>query len=315
MAGERLHEFSLALCDYLLGQIRPHLPVLAERPRVVPKLDYTRWHELDMSTWLGRAVAALPALLAEHIWAGVGGEKVVLPLNDTELNALAIAVSDPPQRCEEECIWVRYPAFHRQSVECVTEITSVLTKQSAEEWAVDSAGFAARLSEEGLPLADGVDTVHEWLWCARRLLGAMGATECLPAAFGTHPTPTRPSKDHTTVVRTRRRRGCEVDRAENSQPSPEMLSPARISKRFSVSRSTVYSACRSGQLPHYRVPATKGARGKYLFREGDVLAWLETHKVATGSPTPSVSVPASSGSRGGLFSELGPKRLERAWKG
>lgn len=241
----------------------------------------------------------------------------VLPLDDAELNALAGVADDPPMRCEDECVWEPFRALHRQSVECVPDIQSVLPRQYADEWAEDSAGFAARLCTDGLSLADGIATVQEWLWRARRLLRVMGAAHLLPAPLGTHPTPTRPNPTSATPRRGKHTLGggaTGVPTAVTTATGPVMLSPARITAKYAVSRSTVYAACRSGQLPHYRVPTRKGSRGKYLFREEDVAAWLESLRVAAGPPAPSASAPASSGSREGLFSELNPERLARAWK-
>lgn len=92
------------------------------------------------------------------------------------------------------------------------------------------------------------------------------------------------------------------------------LTPTQISALYPVSRSTIYAACQSGFLAHYRVPARKGAKGKYLIKEEDLLAWLESFRISPVS-CPSTSAPASSGSLGVLFSELDPKKLSRAWKG
>lgn len=92
------------------------------------------------------------------------------------------------------------------------------------------------------------------------------------------------------------------------------LTPAQICAKYPVSRSTIYAACRSGLLAHYRVPARKGAKGKYLIKEEDLSTWLESFRVGPVS-CPSTSAPASSGSPGALFSELDPKKLSRAWKG
>jgi hypothetical protein len=150
MAGEMLHEFDCDLCDYVLGQFRPHLRELPARPRSVPTLDYSQWHRLDLSAWLGRVVAGLPDPLADHVWAGVGGDKVAGPLSDAELSALAGAADDPPLRCEAQAVWVPFPALHQRSVECVPEVRAGLTRQTAEEWAEASAGFAARLCEAGV---------------------------------------------------------------------------------------------------------------------------------------------------------------------
>lgn len=193
MAGQRLHEYSLDLCDYVVGQLRSHLRALPVRPLPpLPKLDYDGFHRLTLAEWLGRGVAALPAALADHVWAGVTGDKILLPLNDRELFALASVVDDPPLRCEDDACWEPFPALHRRAVECVCEIRSGVTEYHVEEWARDSAAYGDRLCEAGLSLADGVATVHEWLWCARRLLQAMGATQYLPAPTGFHPTPTIP---------------------------------------------------------------------------------------------------------------------------
>src|SRR5437868_4763153 len=114
MAGEVLHEFDCDLCDYVVSNVRQHLRAPRERPRVAPNLGYSRWHRLTMPEWLGDGVAALPELLADHVWKGVGGEPAVLPLNDAELNALAGVADDPPMRCEHESVWEPYPALHRR---------------------------------------------------------------------------------------------------------------------------------------------------------------------------------------------------------
>ena len=94
------------------------------------------------------------------------------------------------------------------------------------------------------------------------------------------------------------------------------MTPAQVAAKYTLSLSTVYGACRTGMLTHYRVPSATGAKGKYLIKEVDVLSWFETLKVASRTPAiPSVSAPASSGSPAEAFSELDVKRLARAWKG
>ena len=57
-----------------------------------------------------------------------------------------------------------------------------------------------------------------------------------------------------------------------------LLTPAQLADKYPVSRSMIYSACQEGLLPHYRVPAKRGARGKYLIAESDFLAWLESNR-------------------------------------
>jgi len=190
MAGEHLHAFDLELCDYAVGQFRSHLRTLRTRPRPpFPALDYDAFHRQTPAEWLGRGVACLPEPLADHVWAGVTGDPVTVCLNDSELAALAGLVDDQPLRCEG-CVWVPYPALHQRYVLCLVEIRCELSQATAEEWACESLAFAARLSEEELPLVDGFEAVHEWLWALRHLLTAMKAIRLLPAPLGSLPTPT-----------------------------------------------------------------------------------------------------------------------------
>jgi excisionase family DNA binding protein len=64
------------------------------------------------------------------------------------------------------------------------------------------------------------------------------------------------------------------------------LTPAQIAQNYPVSRSALYAACRDGLLPYYRLPSRRGARGKYLIREADFLAWLERHRHGGEAVTP-----------------------------
>jgi excisionase family DNA binding protein len=70
------------------------------------------------------------------------------------------------------------------------------------------------------------------------------------------------------------------------------MTPAGLAKKYPVSRSTLYSACQEGLLPHYRLPAKKGKRGKYLIKESDFLAWLESnrHEAGRGASVPLVHI-------------------------
>lgn len=56
------------------------------------------------------------------------------------------------------------------------------------------------------------------------------------------------------------------------------LTPAQLAEKYPISRSTLYSACQEGLLPHYRIPAKRGSRGKYIVKESEFLAWLETNR-------------------------------------
>jgi Helix-turn-helix domain len=64
----------------------------------------------------------------------------------------------------------------------------------------------------------------------------------------------------------------------------KFLTPADIAGNYPVSRSALYAACRDGLLPYYRVPSRKGARGKYLIKEEDLLAWLESLRIEGCGP-------------------------------
>jgi excisionase family DNA binding protein len=66
----------------------------------------------------------------------------------------------------------------------------------------------------------------------------------------------------------------------------ELRTPAQLAKEYPVSKSTIYSACQDGLLPHYRVPSRKGVRGKYLIKLADFLAWLESNRKAGGASLP-----------------------------
>jgi hypothetical protein len=188
MAGERLLAFSVELSEYVLGQFREPLQQLPRRPRRRCRLRLDELDRFDLPAWVGWAVAGLPADLADHVWAGVRevvqveGEELVVReaerriLTDNELWSLAWAATDPPQRLARRIVWEAYPQLHRRAVRCVTEIRDALTRENAEEWTADSAGCAARLSIDALPLADGVQVVREWVLAANRLLLAMGAT-------------------------------------------------------------------------------------------------------------------------------------------
>ncbi len=169
MATNELSNFDRDLCDYILGQIRPHLRTYTVKPHGLTELDYDTFHRLDLTKWLGRVVSRLPTSLADHIWAGVHGKPVVRSLTDAELNALVFALSDSPLRCEAEAVWVSFDGLHRRAVECVPQVRATWTQQTAEEWSKDSAAFGVRLCEADLPLSGGIAIVHEWLLCVRRL--------------------------------------------------------------------------------------------------------------------------------------------------
>lgn len=71
-------------------------------------------------------------------------------------------------------------------------------------------------------------------------------------------------------------------------PATDLMSPAQLSAKYPVSRSSLYGACADGLLPHYRIPSKKGGRGKCLISEADFLAWMESNR---REGTPGASVP------------------------
>jgi hypothetical protein len=312
MAGEPLFEFDCDLCDYALGNVRQHLRGIGERPEPIALLRPSELEMLDFPQWFARKLRGDLAPLADRIWAGVFGEVPRTPLSESELYELVDVLDDLPTRLGRTCVWEPYPALHARHVECVAEIRTELTRHTAEAWAEASSGFASQLCARPLSLAEGATVVGEWVGLARRLRLAMGGAPD-PVASGVGVVTTKPPRSPRRV---RGQRPTEVGGSADANPevNPEMLSAAAVAARFSLSRSTVYAACRSGLLAHYRVPSTKGVRGKYLVKQADLLAWLETLKSA-GESVPSVSAPASSRSALAVpFSELDAQRLERAWK-
>jgi excisionase family DNA binding protein len=155
------------------------------KPNGLAELGYDGFHRLDLPDWLGRVVARLPKPLADDVWAGVHGEPVVRSLTDAELNAITIALSDSPLRCEAEAVWMPFDGLHRRAIECVPQVRAMWTQQTAEEWTRDSAEYGVRLCEPNLPLSDGVAVVHEWLLCIRRLTrrAATARAEQIPPAL------------------------------------------------------------------------------------------------------------------------------------
>jgi excisionase family DNA binding protein len=59
----------------------------------------------------------------------------------------------------------------------------------------------------------------------------------------------------------------------------ELKTPTELAAKYPfLSRSAIYEAIHAEQLPFYRVPTRRGAKGKYLVREADFLAWLESYR-------------------------------------
>jgi hypothetical protein len=170
MLGKTLYEYDLALCDYVLGNIRCYL------------FDegFRRW----VAGW-----TVMPELREYLLEEGVDGDEPQerLQLNDKELNYLQACMEGPdgPER-----YWVASEPLHKRYVHTVLEVRKELTPQVAEDWSRDCARFAEKLEAPKVTVADGITIVQEWLWALRRHLGAMGANDLFPRPVGLSPTPT-----------------------------------------------------------------------------------------------------------------------------
>lgn len=175
MAGEKLHDYDLTLCDHALGNVRYYLKKHPHQP------SFVRWLKSQFSPGILRYVRAREEE-DDPEW---------LLLNDDEFDNLQQAVNSRQDLLFRA--WVPYEPLYERYVHCVKEIRDELTKQSAEDWARACVRFAKRLKDERLGVAEGIEIVHEWVRYARRLLLAMGATVLLPRPEGTFPTPTNPT--------------------------------------------------------------------------------------------------------------------------
>lgn len=145
MLGERIFEFDCDLCDYIIGHLRGNLNSVSRRPVYVPDLSPKGWNNLSFPEWFAQHFDKQMPDMAEYIWKGVFGEVNRLPMNDAEVNAIGLVLSDVPMRFNRLCVWLPYPALHTRYVECVPEIRRSLTVQTAEEWAVASGRLLATI--------------------------------------------------------------------------------------------------------------------------------------------------------------------------
>jgi len=80
-----------------------------------------------------------------------------------------------------------------------------------------------------------------------------------------------------------------------------MFSVKEAAKRLGISQSKLYQLVSLRQIAHYRVG------GKIVFGEADLVAYLDSCRVETGEVAPHRP-------SGGVFTNLDPTRLSRAWK-
>lgn len=172
MAGEKLHNYDLQLCDYVLGNINQYLG----------EKRFAR---------AARQVLSPPILkyLVDDLDPEIDQERLLL--SDREFDSLESTFEgDVPELNKE---WFANEHLHDRRVQCVREVRDELTRQDAEDWSRACARFAERLKGKHVRLGEGIEIVHEWVWHIRRLLRAMGAIDLLPYPEGRSPTPTNPT--------------------------------------------------------------------------------------------------------------------------
>ena len=90
-----------------------------------------------------------------------------------------------------------------------------------------------------------------------------------------------------------------------------MLTTKQAAVIAGVSPSMIYQwTTVERRLPHYRAGG-KGKRGRILIDPADLEQFMRSLRVEGET---AASAPVSSGSAGGSFSELDPRRLQRAWQ-
>jgi hypothetical protein len=119
MAGEKLHEYDLALCDYIVGNVRQHLD----------EESFTRGIKRQLSR-----SALLPYLLKTPVHAepertdGVEDEPAIplqdeFLLNEDEIQTLAFAIEEPDDATRK---WAPYKALHRRYTATLKEVKNEL---------------------------------------------------------------------------------------------------------------------------------------------------------------------------------------------
>jgi hypothetical protein len=216
MAGEVLHYYDRALCNYIVDNI---MPFEADPTHVEWVQSPDIWPELQ--TYLLDPAARSEGLLFNH----------------DELIDLSIGLNDAPWD------WSPYEPLHRGYVDTVPEVRKRLSRGVAETWSRDCDRLSQRLENEQLTVCEGIEIVSEWLVKLRRLLRAMNATKLLPRPEGQQPTPsTRPTGDDTAPASTgppkppdeyiRRMREAIRRRTDGRDTSPDRLvKDAKINRK------------------------------------------------------------------------------------
>lgn len=178
MIGQRLHDYDLDLCDYLIGNVAQYMA--------------SPWFALRVQETL-TSLTLLNYLQARQNQAP-DAEQIRLLLNDDELYRLELVF----QENDLDRRWEPYEPLHRRFVDTLPEVRDGLSRQAAEDWSDACGQFAQRLESGRVRLSEGIGVIREWVGKLRTLLRVMGAVQFLPALEGlsptpTHPTPTTPS--------------------------------------------------------------------------------------------------------------------------
>jgi hypothetical protein len=173
MAGEKLHDYDLQMCDYVAGNIQQHL----NDPSFVRLLEQELYPP------------QLFQFLHDGIDPAVDQDRQLL--SASELDYLSVAFQDGPPQMDRP--WSADQDLHGRFVATVKEVHDSLSPQVAEVWSRQCVGFATRLEAAKLKLSEGIDIVADWTRALRQLVRAMGATKFLPVPEGMIPTPTNPT--------------------------------------------------------------------------------------------------------------------------
>jgi hypothetical protein len=187
VAGEKLHDYDLEICNYVLDNIRQYL----RKPRYAARIEQQLYPERLRDYVIDRLS------ITDQEWL----------LNEDELNELQ---STFERLGRMWCKWRPYEQLHGRYICTVKEVAKELTQQQAEDWSRVCTKFAKRLESRPCYLAEGIEIVGEWLWELRKLLRAMEATDFLPYPEGQWPTPTNPTPPAPTVVPVPTLRGREA---------------------------------------------------------------------------------------------------------
>ena len=274
-----LHQYHLALCEYVRGTIRQSLavetastsqahvsreaptpgtaektplsqiestkgslPVAASettRPRTDPWARYRGLSSRDCFSLMLRE--RLPSTIWAYLMAE---ERPNLLLNDEEFVHLITAIQDkgPPLPLFPD--WVAWEGLHRSHIRCVREIRRELTPGAANQFSRVSEQCSRRLEEKNLKLWEGIEAVQDWVLEIRRQLMAMERMDLVPQPDGAFPTPTTASKVNSTEDENVRAYITILERIFDERPALRDSSMNKVLKVVGGNRQHVLAALR-----------------------------------------------------------------------